>query len=70
MTGQNAIPLKGIPLKNLNFLMTIMVFRSYINIRNISELNTAYLAIFMHAITSGSAKTPVQFKINYLMHLP
>ena len=32
--------------------------------------NPAYLAIFMHAITSGRAKTPVQFKMNYLMHLP
>ena len=33
-------------------------------------VNPAYLAIFMHAITSGRAKTPVQFKMNYLMHLP
>ena len=33
-------------------------------------INPAYLAIFMHAITSGRAKTPVQFKMNYLMHLP
>ena len=32
--------------------------------------NPAYLAIFMHAITSGRAKTPVQFKMNYLRHLP
>ena len=34
------------------------------------SINPAYLAIFLHAFTSGWGKTPHRSKMNYLMHMP